>query len=224
LLLTALVPRDTVGFLTDGGVAVVKRVSTAFVVEDDPLLAATLVDFLRVRADAVHVAATMTDAERKLGSIHVDAALLDLALPDGDGQSLLDTLWAQSSMPQVVVISGSARPDNAFRLAQAGVRAFLAKPISLESLERAWEQILPNPPDLSPLLRAAVGRVDLHTVETAVRQQMIEEALVVARGSRRKASRLLGISRQLLQHILRAEPALETSAMRAGATRMPRAE
>jgi hypothetical protein len=40
-------------------------------------------------------------------------------------------------------------------------------------------------------------------METAVRQTMTDEALAAAGRSRRRASGLLGISRQLLQHILR---------------------
>jgi hypothetical protein len=45
--------------------------------------------------------------------------------------------------------------------------------------------------------------VDLRTIEQAVRDNMIEEALALAGSSRRRASSLLGVSRQLLQHMLR---------------------
>jgi DNA-binding NtrC family response regulator len=173
------------------------------VVEDDASLASALESFLAPRADLVRVAATRAEAARQLADGRVDAALVDLALPDGSGVELLELLWAQTIMPHVIVISGSAAPDTAFQLAQRGVRAFVSKPLSLQRLETAWEVALGEAPDLRPMLRASVGHVPLRTMEDAVRRSMTEEALAMAGSSRRRASRVLGISRQLLQHILR---------------------
>jgi DNA-binding response OmpR family regulator len=181
----------------------VARVKCALVVEDDPTLAAALSAFARPRAEAVHVARTHEEAERLIAALRFDMALVDLALPDGNGVALLERLWSQPAMPRVIVVSGSATPDTAFNLAQAGVRAFVPKPLALESLERAWDEALRRPPDLRPFVRASVGQVGLHAVEDVVRRSMTDEALALAESSRRRASSLLGISRQLLQHILR---------------------
>jgi DNA-binding response OmpR family regulator len=181
----------------------VARVKCALIVEDDPPLAAALALFMRARAETVHVARTREEAERLMDAHVFDASLVDLALPDGSGVDLLERLWSQPAMPRVIVVSGSATPDTAFNLAQAGVRAFVPKPLALDALERAWEATLRRPPDLRPFVRASVGQVDLHTVEDVVRRSMTDEALAVAGSSRRRASSLLGISRQLLQHILR---------------------
>ena len=57
--------------------------------------------------------------------------------------------------------------------------------------------------DFLPRVRGVVGERSLHEVEREVRATMVNEALTRAGGSRREAARLLKVSRQLLQHILR---------------------
>jgi DNA-binding response OmpR family regulator len=185
----------------------VRELKCALVVEDDRALASVLACFMSERAEVVHVATSKGLAEQHLKRHRVDAALIDLALPDGSGVDLLNLLWKRSPLPQVLVISGSATPDTAFYLAQAGVRGFLSKPLDFEGLARAWEECVNRPPILGPLLRSSVGRVSLHAMEQAVRRSMTDEALALTASSRRRASSLLGISRQLLQHILRAQQA-----------------
>jgi DNA-binding NtrC family response regulator len=105
--------------------------------------------------------------------------------------------------PRVIAISGAAGPDESFKLAQCGVRAFLKKPFNLEELEAAVEQALTEPPDLAPHLKSAVGLIPIKNDEETVRATMVPEALARAKGNRRMAARALSISRQLLQHILR---------------------
>jgi two-component system response regulator RegA len=182
-----------------------RQVETALIVEDNASLAAALACFVAERAARVEVMATKLEAQRCLRSARVDVALIDLALPDGSGLDLLDALWSQPAMPHVIVISGSATPEVAFRLALGGVRSFVPKPVTLEELGRVWDDVLTRPPDLRPFLRSSVGRVGLRAMEDAVRESMIEEALALADKSRRRAAGFLGISRQLLQHILRGQ-------------------
>jgi two-component system response regulator RegA len=179
-----------------------RRVDCGLVVEDEGGMAAALESFMESRADRVLMASDMRQAERHLASARIDAAIVDLALPDGAGVQLLDQLFAQSVLPRVIVVTGSATPDIAFALAQAGVRGFVRKPFALEQLERVWEEAIGAAPDPRPLLRASVGRIGLHAMEAAVRRSMTDEALATAGGSRRRASGILGFSRQLLQHIL----------------------
>jgi DNA-binding NtrC family response regulator len=109
----------------------------------------------------------------------------------------------QPVFPRVIAISGCADADTAFHLAQTGVRCFISKPLDLGRLQQAWDMALHVPPDLRPFIRACVGQRRLHDLEEQVRRQMTDEALAAGGGSRHKASALLGISRQLLQNILR---------------------
>ncbi|MBK7861855.1 MAG: hypothetical protein IPJ65_25220 [Archangiaceae bacterium] len=94
------------------------------------------------------------------------------------------------------------------RLPAAGERDALVAAendgISGRALElKVWRETLERPPDLTPHLRAAVGHLPLHQLEEQVRQTMVGEALGATQGSRSGAAKLLRISRQLLQHILK---------------------
>lgn len=173
------------------------------VVEDDARLRASLTDALAARGADVTACATVADALRELGASPVEGAVLDVVLPDGDATDVVERALACPTVPAIVAISGSAAPEVSFRLAQLGVRAFLPKPVRLDELDAAIDDALANPPDLKPHLRAAVGRAKIHDVEDEVRATMVDEAVARAKGSRREAARILRISRQLLQHILR---------------------
>lgn len=65
-----------------------------------------------------------------------------------------------------------------------------------------------NEDDLTAVLRATVGARPLAEVEQAARRVMVMEALARTGGSKTAAAKLLQISRQLLQHILRGQKRL----------------
>lgn len=178
-------------------------VGRVLIVEDDDALSCALASFASRRAGTVYRAATKAHALEILGEIDVDLLMLDIGLPDGSGEQLLAALVEKPVFTRVIAVSGSADPTVAFALAQAGVRRFVTKPLNLDELERAWDQTLKEPPNLRPFIRACVGHRNLHEIEGLVRNEMTSEAMAEGGGSRRKASSILGISRQLLQRILR---------------------
>jgi DNA-binding NtrC family response regulator len=108
-----------------------------------------------------------------------------------------------SRWPGWSAISGIASAEQAFRLAQLGVRAYLAKPFSLDDLTAAVERILQEAPEFAPLVRASVGRVPMRELQGRVRHLMIDQALARAEGSRSGAARLLDVSRQAVQQVAR---------------------
>jgi DNA-binding NtrC family response regulator len=57
--------------------------------------------------------------------------------------------------------------------------------------------------ELENLLRSSVGRVGVRELMAAARRVMVAEALARTGGNRRAAARLLGVSRQTLQHMVR---------------------
>lgn len=173
------------------------------IVEDVPALAQTLGRALKPYAREVVIASSLTEARASLAAQPPDAVLLDVNLPDGSGLSLMDSLRALTPWPRVIAISGSATPEETFRLAQAGVRAYVPKPIQLPQLEAAWRGAFEQPPDLLPWVKASVGHVPLKELEAQVRGAMVDEAIAQSRGNRRGAARMLEVSRQLLQQILR---------------------
>lgn len=136
-----------------------------------------------------------------------DLVVIDLDL---DPTELTQMLCADpgTRAPAEVVISGAASAAQAFRLAQFGVRAFVAKPLTEPAIRAAVRSALEEPPDVIPQLRALVGFLPIHDIERLARRTLMQEALVRARGNKTGAAKLLHISRQLLQHMLRGQKRL----------------
>jgi two-component system, response regulator RegA len=182
---------------------------SVLVVEDNLRLAEAVREWVAAKyACQVRTAASLDQCRRLLREDYPDLIVLDVELADSDAFDVLDALDGSSPMPRVVIVSGAARPRDAFRLAQLGVREYLQKPLDTSLLELAIERALTESPLLEPHLRAAVGHIALGEVEALVRQTMVHEALARSSGSRRAAARVLSVSRQVLQHMLRKlEPA-----------------
>lgn len=171
-------------------------------VEDHTELRAGIVRFLRDRGLHVLEAGSAHEAIARLAP-PPDLVVLDFCLPDGTAFSLLEALSSCAPAPIKIVLSGLATPEDAFRLARYGVHCYLQKPASLAALERAIQSALAERPDLHAILRASVGHAPLRDVQRDVREVMTREALAVARGNRSRAARLLQVSRQAVQQILR---------------------
>ena len=174
----------------------------ALLVEDDDRLRETVQECLRAWAAEVRTAGTLADALGIVQEWHPDLMVLDFRLPDGDARQFLRRVSQHPPVPSTIAMSAFARPDESFELAQLGVRAYIQKPFTRPVLEAAIHQAS-TPPDLTAQVREAVGRTGLHEVEEGVRRTMIAEALGRAAGNRRRAARLLGVSRQFVQHVVR---------------------
>jgi DNA-binding NtrC family response regulator len=182
------------------GVRVVERV---LVVEDSRALLRSLRGAFAESYDDVRGCHTVAEVEAELASWWPDLVLLDVVLPDGDAHAVLALLERRDPAPAVIAMSGAAGPSQSFQLAGRGVRAFLEKPLRLDRLCAAIQHALEAPPDLRPALKQLVGHKPLAEVETEVRATMLDEALSRTGGSRRGAARLLCMSRQLVQYVLR---------------------
>jgi two-component system KDP operon response regulator KdpE len=110
---------------------------TVLLVEDDRELRATLREALDVEGWRVHAAASLADARALLANAlrdePPDAVLLDLGLPDGDGESLLAMLRREQGTP-VIVISARDADSGKIRLLDAGADDYLVKPFSIGEL------------------------------------------------------------------------------------------
>jgi DNA-binding NtrC family response regulator len=175
------------------------------VVEDTEGLAKSLAESFAAVADEVAVARSVAEALAMLDDAErtFELAVVDVRLPDGSGLDVAARALARRPMPIVVAMSGEASPEESFALARSGVHAYLQKPLSFASLLAALERAAAEKPALDAHVRAAVGKVPLHELEEDVRKAMVDEALARSDGSRRGAARLLAVSRQLMQHILR---------------------
>jgi two-component system, OmpR family, KDP operon response regulator KdpE len=110
---------------------------TVLLIEDDRELRTTLREALSVEGYRVLAAASLADAHALIaharGAGGIDLVLLDLGLPDGEGESLLARLRQERATP-VIVISARHGEESKIRLLDAGADDFLAKPFSLGEL------------------------------------------------------------------------------------------
>jgi two-component system KDP operon response regulator KdpE len=104
-------------------------------VEDDRELRATLRDALALEGYEVHTAASLSEGLALWAHARPapDVVLLDLGLPDGDGETLLATLRRRDAVP-VLVISARQADGQKIRLLDAGADDYLVKPFSIGEL------------------------------------------------------------------------------------------
>jgi two-component system KDP operon response regulator KdpE len=112
-------------------------IPSVLLVEDDRELRNTLREALSVEGYRVHASASLADARALLAHAvaegGLDLVLLDLGLPDGDGESLLAELRREQATP-VIVVSARHGDEPKVRLLDAGADDYLVKPFSLAEL------------------------------------------------------------------------------------------
>ncbi|MGL4434579.1 MAG: response regulator [Giesbergeria sp.] len=106
-------------------------------VEDDRVLRSSLREALSIEGYALQTAASLADARAQLQHAlpgeAIDLVLLDLGLPDGDGQDLLAELRRSSHTP-VIVISAREAEGQKIRLLDEGADDYLVKPFGIGEL------------------------------------------------------------------------------------------
>lgn len=106
-------------------------------VEDDRVLRSSLRETLSIEGYDICTAASLADARAQL--LHrpaddpIDLVLLDLGLPDGDGQGLLAELHRNAG-PPVIVISAREAEGQKIRLLDDGADDYLVKPFGIGEL------------------------------------------------------------------------------------------
>jgi DNA-binding NtrC family response regulator len=104
------------------------------VVDDEVPILTALQKTLSLEGYSVDVAGGVRVAEERLARRSYDMALLDVALPDGDGVNLLERIRASGNEMPVLMMSGHATVDAAVRATRLGALDFLEKPISTDRL------------------------------------------------------------------------------------------
>ncbi|MFN0059795.1 MAG: sigma-54-dependent transcriptional regulator [Planctomycetota bacterium] len=110
------------------------------IIEDDASLRDLLANELRAAGHRVGVAATGTLGLEAVRAERPAVVLLDLKLPDADGEQLLAQLLAFDERPQVIVLTAHGSVDVAVRAMKAGAVDFLEKPCRLAELLLAVER------------------------------------------------------------------------------------
>jgi DNA-binding NtrC family response regulator len=182
-----------------------RTVRSALVVEDDPDLRTGIATFLRQKGLRVGTATTAGDAIAQLSG-RPDVILLDVRLPDSSAFEVLEAAHGVWPAPLRIALSGAATPEETFRLSRYGVRRFLQKPVSLAQIWEAIQSAADEAPDLQPVVQDAIGHRSLREITNEVRDVAIRQAVSIARGNRSRAARILQVTRQAVQQMMRQPP------------------
>jgi CheY-like chemotaxis protein/anti-sigma regulatory factor (Ser/Thr protein kinase) len=115
-------------------------------VEDDTTVAAVIAGLLRVSGHEVTHVANGLAALSETATWHFDVALIDLDLPGIDGLALARLLRAQETGTRLPMIGISARSvgDEERLCREAGMDAFLRKPITGAMLDESLAALFPS--------------------------------------------------------------------------------
>ncbi|MBA3385465.1 MAG: response regulator [Verrucomicrobiota bacterium] len=110
-------------------------------VEDHESTAQAIARYLCLRGYKVHVAADVTSARRLAESVRFDLLLSDIGLPDGTGWELLRELRMLRTV-KAIAMSGYDTDADRARSKEAGFLQHLAKPLTPDELDRAFEHVI----------------------------------------------------------------------------------
>lgn len=116
--------------------------NSILVIDDDASLREICQRHLENAHYKVNTAASATEGLEYFNKIHPDLVLLDLKMPDGTGQELLDQVMAHASPPPVIIITAFNDARMAVQLLQQGAKDYLVKPFPREELLHAVHQQL----------------------------------------------------------------------------------
>jgi two-component system response regulator AtoC len=107
---------------------------TLLLVDDEAVLARHLVTLLTHEGYEVHHAPTLAEAHKILGATPIDAALLDLRLPDGSGLDLLSTLVNADPGLPVIMMTAYGSVADAVQAIKAGAADYVQKPFEPDEI------------------------------------------------------------------------------------------
>ncbi len=105
------------------------------VVDDEALVRRSLEEILRSRKIQVVGVDTLAAADGLLGKDTFDLILLDVRLPDGDGQRFLEQVMALPTHPLVVMMTGYGSITSAVNCMRAGAFDYLIKPFEVTQID-----------------------------------------------------------------------------------------
>ena len=146
---------------------------TAIVIEDEPQIRRFVRAALEGEGWQVHEAATLRDGLAAAGTRQPDLIVLDLGLPDGDGNTLIRDVRGWSAVPIIVL---SARTDESDKIdaLDAGADDYLTKPFGTGELLARVRANLRRPRTAAGGEEAAVfqfGEIEVDRAARLVRRE-----------------------------------------------------
>jgi two-component system response regulator MprA len=177
-------------------------VSNVLIIEDDATIRTAEIRALNARGHSTMSTPTALEGLQQIIAQTPDVVLLDLGLPDLDGQALLAMIRAVSSVPVIVVSARDDGPEIVAAL-DAGADDYLVKPFALAELLARLRALLRRRPEdpgetlafsdlsLDPVTREArrgdrtftVTRIEFDLLELLLRhpRQVLTRELILDR-------------------------------------------
>jgi len=105
------------------------------IVEDNSVVRSLLTEIFARRKFSTSVAETLAQAEILLTRESFDLVMLDIRLPDGDGQQFLERLALLPERPLVVMITGHGSIESAVGCMRAGAFDYVQKPFTPSQID-----------------------------------------------------------------------------------------
>lgn len=170
------------------------------IIEDDAIFSATLARALKRRGYAVFVAAEAAVALELARAETPDWIVLDLNLAGASGLSLIPRLRDVPGEARIVVLTGYASISTAVDAIKLGAVQYLAKPVDVDTLLRAFAHRLDPAPAASaapPVAPMSVDRMEWEHIQRVLREH---------RGNISATARALNMHRRTLQRKLLKKP------------------
>ncbi len=145
------------------------------VIDDEPQIRKFVDISLRSQGYATLLADTGERGLALLATQGADLVILDLGLPDRDGQQVLRELRQWSRVP-VIVLTVRSSETQKVALLDAGANDYVTKPFGIEELMARIRVLLRNAsraPDADPVYDDGVLRIDLARREVQLRGQPV---------------------------------------------------
>ncbi|QKV55603.1 response regulator [Comamonas antarctica] len=145
------------------------------VIDDEPQIRKFVDISLRSQGYATLLADTGERGLALLATQGADLVILDLGLPDRDGQQVLRELRQWSRVP-VIVLTVRSSETQKVALLDAGANDYVTKPFGIEELMARIRVLLRNAsraPDAEPVYDDGVLRIDLARREVQLRGQPV---------------------------------------------------
>ncbi len=114
---------------------------TILLVEDDPLLGATMRRYLERWSSDVRVAETCAEAVAAWAAMPPGIALVDYRLPDGYGTDAISTMRAKGREDPAICMTGEAENVSPELQAALRIRRVLGKPVKLDVLRQELDAL-----------------------------------------------------------------------------------
>jgi two-component system response regulator AtoC len=184
--------------------------ATLLIVEDEDVLARSLVRAFAQQGYDVHHASTLAAADRAVAQASPDVVLLDLRLPDGSGLEWLATFRTKAASVPVIMMTAYGSVNDAVAAMQQGALDYVQKPLDLNEIRMKVERAVTRVRDerevafLRRRETAVPGLIGESAAATRLRSLVEKLARVTGgRGSRPPTVLLLGETGSGKGHVAR---------------------